>query len=139
MRSKLIAFYLILDLLLLFSMSFFGYLWVLNSQVSMICSMIILFASFYGYKRRVSKSAKNYELSQEELEIFENKSDKKVKFRKIDLAAGFTPFRLLSYLVLILAFFVLKRHEILEPLPFLIGLFVMPLGVFLAGVLSNGK
>ena len=69
-----------------------------------------------------------------------NKNDKKLaKFRKIDILGAFKPLRLLSYFILIIAFFVLLRHGILEPIAFLAGLALMPLGVFCAGVFYGRK
>ena len=179
---NLALFYLVLDTVLIAVSSAFGAVALLNSQVAFICSTLILFASYFGYKNRVKNKSVNYELSQQELELFEddedldasnslnsdganspnsdganspnsgganssdqaaNKADKTAKkpakFRKIDILGAFKPLRLLSYLVLILAFFVLLRHEIFEPIAFLAGLALMPLGVFCAGVFYGRK
>lgn len=173
MKFKNLAFfYLILDAILIAISSAFGAVALLNSQVAFICSTLILFASYFGYKSRVENKSVNYQLSEQELELFEdsedeqiqnndsninsdnlntgitnlneknftNKSDKKpAKFRKIDILGAFKPLRLLSYFILIIAFFVLLRHGILEPIAFLAGLALMPLGVFCAGVFYGRK
>ena len=153
---NLAFFYLILDAILIAISSAFGAVALLNSQVAFICSTLILFASYFGYKSRVKNKSVNYQLSEQELELFEddideqtqeldtqdsnNKNDKKLaKFRKIDILGAFKPLRLLSYFILIIAFFVLLRHEILEPIAFLAGLALMPLGVFCAGVFYGRK
>lgn len=164
---NLALFYLVLDTVLIAVSSAFGAVALLNSQVAFICSTLILFASYFGYKNRVKNKSINYELSQQELELFEDNEDdldainsddisnsnganssnlntdktakKPAKFRKIDILGAFKPLRLLSYLVLILAFFVLLRHEIFEPIAFLAGLALMPLGVFCAGVFYGRK
>lgn len=153
---NLAFFYLILDAILIAISSAFGAVALLNSQVAFICSTLILFASYFGYKSRVENKSVNYQLSEQELELFEddideqtqeldtqdsnNKNDKKLaKFRKIDILGAFKPLRLLSYFILIIAFFVLLRHEILEPIAFLAGLALMPLGVFCAGVFYGRK
>ncbi|WP_279062134.1 hypothetical protein [Campylobacter lanienae] len=142
MKFKHLAiFYLILDLLLIAITSAFGAVELLNSQVAFISSTLILFASYLGYKNRVKNRSINYELSDKELEIFEDdensdkNSDKNsIKFRKIDILGAFKPLRLISYLILIIAFFALLRAGIFEPISFLVGLALMPLGVFCAGV-----
>lgn len=170
MKFKNLAFfYLILDAILIAISSAFGAVALLNSQVAFICSTLILFASYFGYKSRVENKSVNYQLSEQELELFEDseddqiqnndnsdnlntditnlneknfttKSDKKpAKFRKIDILGAFKPLRLLSYFILIIAFFVLLRHGILEPIAFLAGLALMPLGVFCAGVFYGRK
>ena len=153
---NLAFFYLILDAILIAISSAFGAVALLNSQVAFICSTLILFASYFGYKNRVENQSVNYQLSEQELELFEdskdeqiqeldtqdsnNKNDKKLaKFRKIDILGAFKPLRLLSYFILIIAFFVLLRHGILEPIAFLAGLALMPLGVFCAGVFYGRK
>lgn len=153
---NLAFFYLILDTILIAISSAFGAVALLNSQVAFICSTLILFASYFGYKSRVENKSVNYQLSEQELELFEddideqtqeldtqdsnNKNDKKLaKFRKIDILGAFKPLRLLSYFILIIAFFVLLRHGILEPIAFLAGLALMPLGVFCAGVFYGRK
>lgn len=153
---NLAFFYLILDAILIAISSAFGAVALLNSQVAFICSTLILFASYFGYKSRVENKSVNYQLSEQELELFEddideqtqelntqdsnNKNDKKLaKFRKIDILGAFKPLRLLSYFILIIAFFVLLRHGILEPIAFLAGLALMPLGVFCAGVFYGRK
>ena len=139
--KNLAIFYLILDLLLIAITSAFGAVELLNSQVAFISSTLILFASYLGYKNRVKNRSINYELSDKELEIFEDdensdkNSDKNsIKFRKIDILGAFKPLRLISYLILIIAFFALLRAGIFEPISFLAGIALMPLGVFCAGV-----
>ncbi|ARR00809.1 hypothetical protein [Campylobacter porcelli] len=147
--KNLAIFYLILDLLLIAITSAFGAVELLNSQVAFISSTLILFASYLGYKNRVKNRSINYELSDKELEIFEDeenennqniKDDKNsIKFRKIDILGAFKPLRLISYLILIVAFFALLRAGIFEPISFLMGLALMPLGVFCAGVFYARK
>ncbi len=46
---------------------------------------------------------------------------------------NFSPFRLLSYGLLILAFLYLNHHNWLEIIPFLLGLGVLPIGSLLMG------
>ncbi|PPB67668.1 hypothetical protein [Campylobacter hyointestinalis] len=149
--KKLIIFYVFLDVLLIFVAASFGEIQLLNSQVAMIASMIILFGSYHGYKSRVQNRSLNYELSETEKAIFEDiKEDdemeddpknlsKQTKFRKVDIIGAFKPYRLIGYITLILAFFMLLRKDLFEPFSFLIGLAVMPIGVFLAGVFTRER
>lgn len=154
--KNLALFYIVLDSILIAITSAFGSVELLNSQVAFICSTLILFASYFGYKSRVKNKSINYQLSEQELELFEddideqtqeldtqdsnNKNDKKpAKFRKIDILGAFKPLRLISYLILIVAFFALLRQGIFEPISFLVGLALMPLGVFIAGVFYGRK
>ncbi|ANE32267.1 hypothetical protein QSH63_07985 [Campylobacter hyointestinalis] len=149
--KKLIIFYVFLDVLLIFVAASFGEIQLLNSQVAMIASMIILFGSYQGYKSRVQNRSLNYELSETEKAIFEDiKEDdemeddpknlsKQTKFRKVDIIGAFKPYRLIGYITLILAFFMLLRKDLFEPFSFLIGLAVMPIGVFLAGVFTRER
>ncbi|KAB0614096.1 hypothetical protein [Campylobacter hyointestinalis] len=149
--KKLIIFYVFLDLLLIFVAASFGEIQLLNSQVAMIASMIILFGSYQGYKSRVQNRSLNYELSETEKAIFEDikeddeiKDDpkslsKQTKFKKVDIVGAFKPYRLIGYITLILAFFMLLRKDLFEPFSFLIGLAVMPIGVFLAGVFTRER
>ncbi|WP_220106621.1 hypothetical protein [Campylobacter hyointestinalis] len=148
--KKLIIFYVFLDVLLIFVAASFGEIQLLNSQVAMIASMIILFGSYQGYKSRVQNRSLNYELSETEKAIFEDikedeiKDDpkslsKQTKFKKVDIVGAFKPYRLIGYITLILAFFMLLRKDLFEPFSFLIGLAVMPIGVFLAGVFTRER
>ncbi|PPB64271.1 hypothetical protein [Campylobacter hyointestinalis] len=149
--KKLIIFYVFLDVLLIFVAASFGDIYLLNSQVAMIASMIILFGSYQGYKSRVQNRSLNYELSETEKAIFEDiKEDdemeddpknlsKQTKFREVDIIGAFKPYRLIGYITLILAFFMLLRKDLFEPFSFLIGLAVMPIGVFLAGVFTRER
>lgn len=131
--KKIIFFYLALDFILIISISFFGALQLLNSQVAMICSMAILFASFYGYKKSIENKIKSddFEQMQEDEEEIDKK---KLKFSIVGFQGAFKPYRLLAYLLLILAFFVLLKNNIFEPISFFVGLFIMPLGILLYGV-----
>ncbi|AJB45751.1 hypothetical protein CFTD6683_06575 [Campylobacter fetus subsp. testudinum] len=148
--KNLIIFYVFLDAVLILVMAAFGYIYLLNSQVAFICSTLILFTSYYGYKKRIDEKSINYQLSAQEKSFFDDNEEddndldikeikKKAKFKKMDIIGAFKPYRLLGYITLILAFFMLLRRELFEPFSFLLGLVLMPLGVFLAGVFTRDK
>ncbi len=46
-----------------------GDLWLINTQVAFICSMIIIFASFYSYKGMIEKSLENGAIPDERDEL----------------------------------------------------------------------
>lgn len=56
MTTNKIAFiYLALNVLLIIVSLILGGLWLINTQVAFICSMLIIFASFYSYKGLINK------------------------------------------------------------------------------------
>lgn len=172
-RRNLILSYVCLDFLLILVCSFFGAKFVLNSQLAMICASLILFASFYGYKKQVIKKAEILQNS-DDLSLYQNnqiysefdendinldqnsqnssnlepnlaknqanledpKQNDKISFSSFEIFTALKPFRLFSYAFLVAVFFVLKNNNLFEPFSFLSGLAVMPIGVFVAGILN---
>lgn len=128
--KKLAIFYFFLDLALIVAMSYFGALWILNSQIGLFCSLVILFSSYCGYKKRIEYKSKNCEPDDE---------DEDKTFKKFDFIGAFWPYRLISYGLIILVFFILNRHGLFEPFAFLAGIALMPLGAFLCGVFNIDK
>lgn len=51
----------------------------------------------------------------------------KIPFKFYDFISAFSPLRIAAYIFLILAFFMLLRHNIFEPFSFLAGLSILPL------------
>lgn len=165
MRFKfLAAFYFGLDAILIAICSYFGSICVLNSQIAMICAILILFSSFYGYKKQIRKKSEiigsqvdfSSNLKSEILDEFDEDLDvnsqenlsvnsdvnskekiEKIKFSSYEIFSAFSPLRIISYLTLIIAFFVLRNKELFEPFSFLAGLGIMPLGTLIAGFFSN--
>jgi len=147
--------YLGANLVLIGVSSFMGGLWLLNTQVAFICSMLITFSSFYAYGRMVNREldSGNVVLEEEKdeddpyglyaLDIDEEPKDFKsmVKEEKAKLKSKgnstrntlrslsglFFPYRLVAYGFLVIAFLYLKRQELFEVAPFLLGLAIVPL------------
>lgn len=148
--------YLGANLILIGVSSFMGGLWLLNTQVAFICSMLITFSSFYAYGRMVNRRLDSgdvildeekdeddpYGLYVEDCETSEPKDFKTmVKEEKEKLKSkgsntkntlrSFSgllfPYRLIAYGFLVIAFLYLKRQELLEVAPFLLGLSIVPL------------
>ena len=63
MAKKLALIYLCIDAVLITICAYFGAVHVLNSQVSLISSSLIILASFLGYKKRVAKKIATADIS----------------------------------------------------------------------------
>lgn len=126
MIRKFAYMYIILDLVLILISIYKGGFWLINTQLAFISSMLIVFSSFYGYKKAIKAKSPLFEN-----EEFEKAEDKEIikKTRKIagTFRTSLSPFRLLSYVFLILAFLFLNRREWLEIFPFLLGLGIIPI------------
>lgn len=124
--------YLVVDLFLIVISLYKGGFWLINTQIAFVSSMLIIFSSFYSYKKVIDKKSPLLEN-----EDFEEVEDKEIikKTRKIagTVRASFSLFRLLSYLFLVLGFLFLQRREWLEITPFLLGLGVLPIVSVLGG------
>lgn len=53
--NKILSIYLICDMVLIALSLYIGGAWLLNTQVAFICSMLIVFGSFYSYKSMVEQ------------------------------------------------------------------------------------
>ena len=149
-------FYLSTNLFLIAISSFMGGAWLLNTQVAFICSMIITFASFYSYGNQVKKRLESgalplenrddpYDLFDEddEDEIEPKNMKEMIKMEKARMKKGgsleglrslsglFFPYRLIAYLFLFIAFLYLNKNGLLEIVPFLLGLSVVPISSLL--------
>jgi len=80
MKSKLALVYFVAYLFLVFFSLFMGGLWLINTQAAFICSMIIIFASFFSYKGMIEKRLESGEIPDERDEL--DKIDD--KFRLFD-------------------------------------------------------
>ncbi len=123
--------YLGVDGVLILLSLFMGEFWLLNTQLAFICSMFIVFASFYGYKNMVQSS----QVGLEDLELDEDDKDiiKKTKKLTNPLKSAFSPLRLFSYFVLVICFLWLNRQGYLQIMPFLLGLGILPVSSLFLG------
>lgn len=101
--------------------------------MAFVCSLLVVFSSFYGYQKMVAKKSKLLDD-----EFFEEEDEDKDIIKKTKKAVGvasgsFTPFRLFSYIFLAFTFLYLNRHQMLSLTPFLIGLSVVPIVSLVAG------
>ena len=171
MAKKLALIYLCIDAVLIAICAYFGAVYVLNSQVSLISSSLIILASFLGYKKRVEKKIVNADISafddvnenskipsQDEVANLENsripneneaknarnsripnEKTPKIPLRLYEFGSVFSPLRLLGYVLLILAFFILVKKELFEPLSFLAGIAVMPISALFSALFIKAK
>ncbi|MCI6564590.1 hypothetical protein [Campylobacter sp.] len=171
MAKKLALIYLCIDAVLIAICAYFGAVHVLNSQVSLISSSLIILASFLGYKKRVAKKIANADISafddvnensripsQDEVANLENsripneneaknarnsrisnEKTPKIPLRLYEFGSVLSPLRLLAYVLLILAFFILVKKELFEPLSFLAGIAVMPISALFSAVFIKAK
>ena len=171
MAKKLALIYLCSDAVLIVICAYFGAVHVLNSQVSLISSSLIILASFLGYKKRVEKKIATTDISafddvnenskipsQDEVANLENsripneneaknsrnsripnEKTPKIPLRLYEFGSVFSPLRLLGYVLLILAFFILLKKELFEPLSFLAGIAVMPISALFSAVFIKAK
>ena len=171
MAKKLALIYLCIDAVLITICAYFGAVHVLNSQVSLISSSLIILASFLGYKKRVAKKIATADISafddvnensripsQDEVanlgnsripdeneaknarnSRISNEKTPKIPLRLYEFGSLFSPLRLLGYVLLILAFFILLKKELFEPLSFLAGIAVMPISALFSAVFIKAK
>ena len=171
MAKKLALIYLCSNAVLIVICAYFGAVHVLNSQVALISSSLIILASFLGYKKRVAKKIATADISafddvnensripsQDEVanlgnsripdeneaknarnSRIPNEKTPKIPLRLYEFGSLFSPLRLLGYVLLILAFFILLKKELFEPLSFLAGIAVMPISALFSAVFIKAK
>ena len=160
MAKKLALIYLCIDAVLIAICAYFGAVHVLNSQVALISSSLIILASFLGYKKRVAKKIATADISAFD-DVFDdnensripsqdevaklgnsripNEKTPKIPLRLYEFGSLFSPLRLLGYVLLILTFFILLKKELFEPLSFLAGIAVMPISALFSAVFIKAK
>ena len=75
MAKKLALIYLCIDAVLIAICAYFGAVHVLNSQVALISSSLIILASFLGYKKRVAKKIATADISAFD-DVFDDENSK---------------------------------------------------------------
>ena len=78
-----------------------------------------------------AKNARNSRIS--------NEKTPKIPLRLYEFGSVLSPLRLLGYVLLILAFFILVKKELFEPLSFLAGIAVMPISALFSAVFIKAK
>jgi len=159
---------LALDFMLVGFSLYSGGLWLINSQLAFLSSLLVTIASYFSYKRviqkRVELEAENFD-DRSELEKIEDPYDlysddevdenlslqeviKEERAKVVSLKAtannlaksiggAFSPFRLLSYLFLFVAFLYLVNNQKFYVLAYIVGLFVVPLSAMIGGMIKR--
>ncbi len=133
------------------------YLFLLNAQISALSSLLLIMASYQGYKKMIQKKAAlfegaTFEDEDEKIEdphgLWEEDTDTEldsatlyqeertrqkktpvIKNTLKSVGALFAPLRLVGYLFFLIGLFTLINYEVFEPLSYLLGLAVMPIAV----------
>lgn len=175
MIKKFAKIFFIIDFgLIIFCILSNNYVWLINTQVAFISSMIISIATFLSYRKNVAKRVQNidydanlsndrdkideiddpYDLySEEEInnqteftaeEIKNIIKEEKSKIKQNSLKNTFlsapsfiSVYRLIGYGILIFGFFSLNNNGLFSAIPYLVGLFVVPLSMLLMKVISR--
>ncbi len=123
--------YLIFDIILIIISLCMGEFWLINTQLAFICSMLIIFASFHGYKNMVMNSKST--LDSEDFEEDDKEIIRETKKQINTFKSSLSPLRLLSYAVLVISFLWLNRQGFFQAMPFLIGLGILPVASLFLG------
>ena len=143
-------FFFILLLVNFIMMCFFlykGKAAILSFEAAFLASCLIIFSSFYSYQKNIFKTVKKNHTNKIKKLIFKKKTNKNIKIIKFyeinddfkirfkdrlkHLSWFFAIFKMLSYVFLVLLFFILNRHNLLNISAFLLGVTVMPVAIFI--------
>jgi len=151
-----------------------NYIWLLNTQVAFISSLIISIATFLSYRRNVTKRLENIdydaklsddrdkideiddpfdlyseneineqtEFTSEEIKDIIKDEKSKIKQNSFKNTLLSTPgfisiYRVVGYVVLVVGFFALNNNGILNVIPYLVGLFIVPLSMLCLKFISK--
>ncbi|MCR4941943.1 MAG: hypothetical protein K5978_04025 [Campylobacter sp.] len=157
MIKTLFVIYLCFFLVLLLCGIFLGKAFLLSSQVAFFSSLLIIFASYKSYERKIlsrlndesylaklKENDDDDDIQQSQKDEQGEKSDKIKKssvltnLKNVNLSTASFPYRLIAYRVLFVGFLALQRQGNLSISGLLIGLGAMPLGALIFGI-TKGK
>ncbi|NLK66451.1 MAG: hypothetical protein GX282_03140 [Campylobacteraceae bacterium] len=131
MSKELIKIYLILDAIVITVSLFIGNLWLLNTQISFLLTMLIAFASYKSYTNLVDKelhSGKYDDLDEDEV----------LKVGRFSsLGAFLSPYKITSYILFGLALYLLVKFNLLNVLAILAGVSIYPVGTLIYAFLRG--
>lgn len=143
--------------------------WLINTQLSFLSSLLVTLASYYSYKRVIDKRVAldagqesrdavdsvddpfdlySPEVVEEEKDLKELIKEERAKVTSLKetaqnlsktLGGAFSPWRLLSYLFLFLAFLYLVNNHLFVVWAYVAGLFVTPLSVLIYAIMIRDK
>ncbi len=152
--KKIVLYFFIVDIVLIvLSFVIGGKIWLINSQVAFISSLLITLSSFRSYQKLVQSRSSEYQdekiNQRDELdkiddpyelhdeidfkEVIKKERKKITNFKnsvinlKNSSISAFSPLRLGSYLFLFVLFLYLVKQDIFSVIPYMIGLFIVPI------------
>ncbi len=140
--------YIILDVIVFAVSLFFGWKWIVNSQIAFFGAFGIVLLSFLAYLKNINKQIKiigdiiddkdiidemddPYELYEENDKNTSNKKSKikiSVKNLKKSKSAAFSLSRVIGYALFIGSFLLLVKTDSFLIIPYIIGISIIPLG-----------
>lgn len=130
MGREIVAIYVVLDFLLIAISLIIGKNWLLNTQISFFCTLFIAYATFKTYKGKVQDELLSGKYDDFDEWQDDEEMDKKDKSFSL---VFFSPFKLASYGLLALSFYMLVKFNLISPVAFFIGVIPMPLGALIYG------
>ncbi|MDR3346644.1 MAG: hypothetical protein LBS73_05675 [Campylobacteraceae bacterium] len=152
--KRAVKLFFVLDLLVVLSALYFGFSWLVNTQVGFFCSFIVTVLSLFGYKKMVEnrvelssditpqrdileKIEDPYELYDDERQSAEPQIKKPPRDVKAAVGGFFSLYRIVGYALFFVAFLMLLKSGYFSALPFLAGVSVTPVGAVVYGLLSK--
>ena len=126
MYKKVLKVYFGLDFLLIILTPFLGLKWLLNSQIALICSLLIIYFAHQGYKKRI-----NLELLSGKYDNLDGLDDESESKKPRFSFTFFAPFKMLSYAFMALCIWVLAKFELFWIVGFLAGTSIVPIGTLI--------
>lgn len=162
--KKLLIYFIVVDIILVIGSFFKGYNFFISSQLGFISSLLVTISSYYGYKKMIENKISIGDIPKEdrdELDVIDDKFDlysnseeeqkdfkeviaierknikgfkKSAKNLQKSFIAVISPYRLFSYLFLIISFFYLNNNHLLNVLGFILGISVVSLVSLIVGL-----
>lgn len=128
--SKITIFCLVFDSIIAFILVFLNLKWFLNSQIAFFCTLLIIYTSYKNYKNKIQDEIYSGK--------YDNLDDKFEKQKKpMFFLTFFAPFKILSYILLILSMFLLVKFEFFHGVAFIIGVSIVPISILMAVFINS--
>ena len=161
MNSKILKIFFIVDLIVIVLCLIYGELiWLLNTQIALINSLLVTIGSYLGYKKNIQIRAKDYtEILDDEMDdkydlysptievktLEEPTKEEIVEAMKpikqnhfANFKSGFSGmasfYRLFGYVFLIIGFFYLNNNGYLHIYSYIAGFILVPISSLIAGI-----
>ncbi|MEO1942068.1 MAG: hypothetical protein ABGW77_04165 [Campylobacterales bacterium] len=115
--------------------------WLVNTQLALFSTLLIVVGSFTGYRRLVEKRREGERGGGKSAEVPQKESEKGAPLSErllIGIGGSLNPLRILGYGALIGSFFYLQNNYLFQPIPFLFGVSIVPALSLLVSYLNRG-